>query len=711
MRIRVIPDQPSIAKEEEERKDRLNGALYGQAIFDALGLTTEFLSRKQAKTFLHNSKCIEYSQAGKIKIRQEHIDNFLRDPYGIRKIKVDGNDPYGCIKDISNPSQVYGDQQTSRWRQLGPKGSPTDDTDQAVLKFFALRNVQGDLESAKKKFAKYIVNWSNGKLEETFGRSSFGLGSNTKEVMARSSQGIDQAGHQQFLHYPVARSKAIWVKNFLEQDFFTQANGALMSSSYILQYYPDSLELAQKATQELAKVTHYNPLVSAHCVAYVTMLYKLQNHQGELSDDNYQKYLAEAFEAGEKILDERKGDYEELIAHKQSQNLVYNYDLDVKMTEWKNQMRKAIFSEIVSEKFEKWEDLELTNPRFETDPIKATKGSQPYDNIGMSHRALSAGFFALTRLREKININSKTPQNALTEICLELMAQGGDTDTNGTVVGSLCGSYLGFSKIPPAMIDGFGKGNDGEGAGNIEDKDEQGQPKGFKKVKDKELLDEIKNIANKKISKLQAANVTQGIKITPATIIKPTFSMKFASQDNFWANHVRPSDQYRRGNDYLVLKDDPNYMTQGNVDININAVQKVMANVIYECQTQLKMTDDEVKQAIILAKKYGGLGNVNEEKLSQDALIASYGQEEKKEKLNKFRQFSYRVQKLNQQKGIYSGRKDGKLVGLRLTFVSEEAILLWQQNSHFTINSRGGAAAGGVPRGGGGGAGRDITGR
>ena len=693
MRIRVIPDQPPIAK-EEERKDRLKGALYGQAIFDALGLTTEFLSRKQAKTFLASANCIDYFPSGLIRAKQENIENFLKDPYGIRKIKAGGDDPYYWIEDIKNPSGGKGDQQTSRWRQLVPKGSPTDDTDQAILKFLALQNAQGDLESAKKNFAKHIVNWWDGDFNEVFGRKSFGLGSNTMEVMAiqEGTQKIDHAGRQQFFDDPVARSKAIWEKNFLEKNFFTQANGALMSISFILQYYTDSLELAQKATQELAKVTHYDPLVSAHCVAYVTMLYKLQNHQGDLSDDNYQKYLEEAFEAGEKILDERIGDYEEVISLKQLQNFGYNYDLNAKMTEWKNQMRKAIFSEIDSEKFEKWEDLELTDPITEIDEIKATKGSQPYDNIGMSHRALSAGFFALTSLRKKINTDRRAPQNALTEICLELMAQGGDTDTNGTVVGSLCGSYLGFSKIPQAMIDGFGKGNDGKGAGNLQHVD-----KTFVKVRDEELLNEIENIANQKISKLQDAIVKGGSREIPATIIKPILSRQFNQENNFWHNHQK-SDGYSRGNDYLVLNKD--YKKTGNIDIR--AIEKIMAKVISNCQKHLDMKNDEVMRAITLAKKYGGLGNVaNSEELLRDSLLTSVKPDQAPQAmLDKFRQFSFLVQRFNEDNGIYSGRKNGKLVGLRLTFVSENAISLWQENSR-AIEARGGGAAGGVGAAGG----------
>lgn len=60
----------------------------------------------------------------------------------------------------------------------------------------------------------------------------------------------------------------------------------------------------------------------------------------------------------------------------------------------------------------------------------------------------------------------------------------------------------------------------------------------------------------------------------------------------------------------------------------------------------------------------------------QDNNSAEY-QAQAKNLLEKFKNFSALVQQYNQECGIYSGRKDGKLVGLRLAFVSDEANLLF----------------------------------
>ena len=189
----------------------------------------------------------------------------------------------------------------------------------------------------------------------------------------------------------------------------------------------------------------------------------------------------------------------------------------------------------------------------------------------------------------------------------------------------------------------------------------------------------------------------------PATIIKPILSRQFNGENNFWHNHQSPRDGYRRGNDYLVLNKD---YKQPDGPIDIRAIEKIMAKVISNCQKHLGMNCDEVMQAIILAKKYGGLGNAAEGSLLCDPLLTGVaGGQDPQAMLDKFRKFSFLVQRFNEDNGIYSGRKNGKLVGLRLTFVSENAISLWQENSR-AIEDRGGGAAGGPPPGRAGGAGR-----
>lgn len=490
-----------------ELKNRTKGAIYGQAILDDLGLTTEFLGRKQAKFLLRNYGVLFLDDQDVVSISSSQLDKFKEDPYAIRK---NGDYLSQEIAEAFNTSERRrGDDKSIKdkdgfiWRQYVPKGSFTDDTDQAVLKFKALKEAKGDLDQAKRIYATDIKKWKNNELKEYFGKTSFGLGGNTKSV-------IDDGD---FLGDPINTSEKIWRKiavngdaNGYPKPHFVQANGALMSSSYILQYYPDDLEKAQKATVELAKVTHYDPLVSAHCVAYITMLYHLQHHEGEIDDEKYKEYLDQSYKAGKKILDERKHEYDQFKADA-SWN---NGKMKAKIEEWDTQMKKAIYGEIKKtdgtiERFNSWEDLDLVDPQIEKDG----KRSQNYDNIGMSHRALSAGFFGLKRLHEKITTEKKGKKDAFAEVCIELMAQGGDADTNGTIVGSLCGSYVGFDGIEDSLITGLGAGDLGDGVGKV--KDGQGR---FLEIQEKKLLEEIVQTSHQKIDSI--APIRNPAKDTPA---------------------------------------------------------------------------------------------------------------------------------------------------------------------------------------------------
>jgi len=63
-------------------------------------------------------------------------------------------------------------------------------------------------------------------------------------------------------------------------------------------------------------------------------------------------------------------------------------------------------------------------------------------SIGYTLKALGAGFWALQ-------------QNDFKKAILEIINQGGDSDTNGAVAGGLLGAKLGFSGLPQDWIDGL----------------------------------------------------------------------------------------------------------------------------------------------------------------------------------------------------------------------------------------------------------------
>jgi ADP-ribosylglycohydrolase len=686
-------------------KDRVKGLIYGQAIFDAMGLTTEFMGINQAKLVMYLSGVANVEDTGNgfydLKVNQTNISQFLSDPYKIRKdlacnpldlanhgIHQHLNQHYctdggqrGDSRSASDPSLGPENQ----WRQLVPKGSFTDDTDQAVLKFHALKNANGDITKAVKLYASYLKDWKEGKSEEFFGKISFGLGGNTKQVIEGHTDETEAEKSRSFTEDPFAVSKKVWRDLAIKGEFnergeqtmpphFAQANGALMSSSYVLQFFPNSLELAQQATAEFAKVTHYDPLVSAHCVAYVTMLYHLMHHQGEVDDNVYKGFLKESYQAGKKFFDDRKSEYEEVYDPSKFQGV----SLDKQLRIWDNQMYKAIYGEISyiggrPEKFSTWEDLQLVNPNVRKGGDRSLRSDQPYDNIGMSHRALSAGFFGLRKLREYEG-SGLSRSNALAKVCIEMTAQGGDADTNGTIVGSLCGAYVGFSNIPKSLVDGLGMGDKGNGFGKVRD-DRHGN---LLMIKEKELLEGISQIAENKITASQSFSVDRSTNQDGYTLVRPHYYNK-----KLFHSRITSADSsgYVRDLNFRYLS----AFNSGEIRSSEQAYQKIADNLI-EAMKQAKIDDKEfVKRAIKIAQKHGGLSNffddegqkINDHQKILEIINQGKDQDEKPlsvDNLNAMMRLSFYFQRENQRSSILTGRLNGSTVGLRLAYVSDEVI-------------------------------------
>lgn len=689
-----------LIEEQVELENRAKGAIYCQAIFDAVGLTTEFMGKKQAKLVMNNAGALELKGDNwDLEINQTHLKKFQENSYQIRRniYKGEGGLLNANLNHFNklystDGVKVYDNLNESfrlGWRSIVPKGSATDDTDQAFLKFKALKEANGNIKLAQEIYAKDILDWSKGIMIDYFGKRNFGLGGNTKTV-------IESEG---FLGNPEETSRTIWFSTATNIGYIPQANGALMSSSYILQYYPDSLDLAQEATHQLAKVTHYDPVVCAHCVAYITMLYHLQHHKGEISSKDLTGYQELSYKAGEKILDEREGDYQVIFTNKPD---LFKGDLDAQIASWKQQMRKAIMGyddrDGSADRFKSWDELHLVNPN----PQRGGDGKlqlpvdERYDNIGMSHRALSAGFFALTKMHHYINNSdpreSLSKKDALTKVCIELIAQGGDADTNGTVVGSLCGSYAGFHEIPKKMVSEFGKGDRGNRNNRIEIRYRDGSVSCYDQtIQETELLKEIIDISSQKIAShrcFEAREIKGSSNQTIAigSIVKPYYNETLL-------NKKYKTDQ--RGIDFTVFDDykinqDSNDL---NSKIDLAKVNQAICDNLILAKNVARLNDFEAEIAIKYARKFGGFSNILDangsragdkiildemkkdigfkDDLSSDLAGDKYN-ESARNLLEKFKNFSALVQQYNQECGIYSGRKDGKLVGLRLAFVSDE---------------------------------------
>jgi len=155
-----------LIEEQVELENRAKGAIYCQAIFDAVGLTTEFMGKKQAKLVMYNAEALRLNSHWDVEIQETHLKKFQENPYQIRRDIHQGdcgllnanldhfNQLYSTagvkVSDNLNESFRLG------WRNIVPKGSATDDTDQAFLKFKALKEANGNIKLAQEIYAKDI---------------------------------------------------------------------------------------------------------------------------------------------------------------------------------------------------------------------------------------------------------------------------------------------------------------------------------------------------------------------------------------------------------------------------------------------------------------------------------------------------------------------------------------------------------------------------
>ncbi|CAG8745701.1 2715_t:CDS:2, partial [Racocetra fulgida] len=72
-------------------------------------------------------------------------------------------------------------------------------------------------------------------------------------------------------------------------------------------------------------------------------------------------------------------------------------------------------------------------------------------NIGYVYKCLGAGLYCFTR-----NLNQQSSEgDAFKKIITELILEAGDADTNGTVAGALLGTRIGYNKLPKEWVEGL----------------------------------------------------------------------------------------------------------------------------------------------------------------------------------------------------------------------------------------------------------------
>jgi len=307
---------------------RVRGALYGQALGDALGLAGEFKS----STLLE----LTYGPGG---------------PTQFEDIHRPGGNGY-------------------TWKA----GEWSDDTEQALAILDAYLE-DGDILPST--VGDRIRHWA-----DTDGR---GMGNHTWNVLT----------HHLFMDAPIAASKEVW-----EQSGQRSApNGAVMRTSAVGLLRPEDLDWTEQAAVRAAQVTHYDPRCVASSVAISVAVAVL------VTGGSVEAALDAA------------------TARAQGYHPEINDFADMTLKQLKL-------------------DEGMDDPNL--------KGRPP---IGYTYKCAGAGLWALS---EWLRMDAEQYDDLACDRYIKLVQQvimaGGDTDTNGAVVGAVLGAHIGTDSMGWGLV-------------------------------------------------------------------------------------------------------------------------------------------------------------------------------------------------------------------------------------------------------------------
>ncbi|GJJ75928.1 hypothetical protein EMPS_08286 [Entomortierella parvispora] len=185
----------------EQLRDRIRGCLYGNAVGDAYGLATEFMSPRQAK-----------------------------DLYGNGPIAF-GNDPGWPVWEDGH-------------RPIADRNDFTDDTDQMLILLQALMTTSPHQPLSASLFAKKMLEWNDFGFPE-LGTPSRGIGYTVMSVM----------DHAEFKTNPHLAAYEVWDRESRQ----LAANGAVMRTAVVgVESFWDERRVVRNAITA-AKITHADP--------------------------------------------------------------------------------------------------------------------------------------------------------------------------------------------------------------------------------------------------------------------------------------------------------------------------------------------------------------------------------------------------------------------------------------------------------------------
>lgn len=293
----------------------------------------------------------------------------------------------------------------------------TDDSDQfiCILRAFELYKCDSS-QNLPILFAKELKDWRTYGIRER--TEDHFKGREDPECQGLGKLVGTVLEHKNFLEKPIEAAQECWL------EMGSAANGALMRTAAVaLTKWHNFKELIEN-TKLLCKVTHADPRCIASCTSFTVAIALAMR-----GESNFKTIKEKALEVGRWTLKE------ELQNCKKNNKLLPAWakeDFDQLCQKMDNEIG-AIFN------VDSWEDLEL-DEGYPKQPGKP-------ERIGYTYKCLGAAFYSLKLLSQGV---------LFSEVFRQLVAEGGDADTNGCVAAALMGAFGGLDIIPTEWRENLG---------------------------------------------------------------------------------------------------------------------------------------------------------------------------------------------------------------------------------------------------------------
>lgn len=217
----------------DQLRNKIYGLVFGMALGDAIGLSTEFLQKYQASLY-----------------------------YGVADIRFD---------------KFLKDKHRNRW----VPGDFTDDTDQGIL---LLRNVLDNNGNVNvQELSKGLYRWAYEGFAELGDKGGMGIGDTVGAVLR----------HKDFIEDPHKASTEVWV----QRNKNAASNGAIMRTSVLGAPFFDDIKKVVDNTRKACRVTHVDPRCEASCIIVTACIaLMLQGQDNQSSEDLIQQAYKVALE-------------------------------------------------------------------------------------------------------------------------------------------------------------------------------------------------------------------------------------------------------------------------------------------------------------------------------------------------------------------------------------------------------------------------------